>query len=112
MTKIFVRDSTTSSTVYLQYTQGSYVIIRMYLCNPRVQIVCTPEYDVSCEEMRDLLPEVDKLSPNCRGVSLICWQQVAIQTLLLCEWLRISFLWSFGQSVQFCYTFLSWLPYL
>jgi len=39
--------------------------------------------DVSYKGIRDLLPEVDKLSSNYRGVSLICWQHVAIQTLLL-----------------------------
>jgi len=63
----FVRDRTTN-TIYLQYNQGSYGSIKMYLCNSRVQIGYNPQYDVSCKEMLDLHPKVGKLSPNCRGM--------------------------------------------
>ena len=72
MTKIFIRDNTTRSTVYLQYNQGSYSNIRIYLGKTRVQIVTSTQYDVSYEEMLDLHQKIGRLSPNCRGVSLIC----------------------------------------
>jgi hypothetical protein len=52
--------------------QGSCGIIRMYLCNTRVKIFTYLQYDVSCKEMLDLHPNVGKLSPNSRGLLLIC----------------------------------------
>ena len=51
MTKIFVMDNTNRSTIYLQYNQGSYSNIGIYLCNTRFQIVTNPLYNVIYKEM-------------------------------------------------------------